>query len=250
MVPLLVYVLLAVAFLATVTFGDVEPWAGSRLGTTNYTKELIAIDHGKRDYEHAKNQSLLHPRKELLCVCFVGLDPNATMILHRNIGYTNRQCDWAVVLYAGTPGEVKSICNVANSTFGNVVLCARAKESHVAEKLKKSIPKSVQYHTLLPVLPNYNRVFMLDEDIALNDLNFTTFLNIWDCAFPFRPLVVQPLIAESNQYIPYVNEKPWRTEAYRDVIASATGYIEQQVPAMDAVFFEWYVRRVLSQVRR
>jgi hypothetical protein len=240
-------VLLAALF-ATYTYCDVEPWAGSQLGTTNYNQEMVAIEQAKLDYEFAKNQSVHHPRKELLCVCFVGLDPNSTMVLHRNIKYTRRLCDWAVVLYGGTPGEVRSICNIANSTFQNVVLCEKAKESAVSEKLRKSIPKSVQYHTLLPVLPLYNRVLMLDEDISLRDLNLTTFLNVWDCAFPQRPLVVQPLIAENNQYIPYVNEKPWRAPQYRDVIASAAGYIEQQVPAMDSIFFEWYIKRVLIQV--
>lgn len=227
---------------------DVEPWAGSRLGTTDYNKEMIAIEQGKEDYEFAKNQSLLNPRKELLCVCFVGLDPNSTMLLHRNIGVAKSNCDWAVVLYAGTPGEVRSICNVANSTFGNVVACTRSKDSILSEKLRKSIPKSVQYQTLLPVLPRYNRLIMLDEDMFLRDLDFKVFLRIWDCAFPQRPLIVQPLIAENNQYIPYVNVLPWRTEVYKDVIASASGYIEQQIPAMDSIFFEWYVKRVLIQV--
>lgn len=167
------------------------------------------------------------------------------MTLQGNIDHMDNQCEWAIIMYIGTPTEVESICKTANITQ-NVAYCGRSKESFVAEKLKKSIPKSVQYQTLLPFLPDYKRVFLLDEDISLKGFSTSNFMKTWDCAFERRPLIVQPLIIESNQYLEYVNLKPWATN-YTDVIASNVGYVEQQVPAFDSVFFTWFVKRVLSQ---
>ena len=127
--------------------------------------------------------------------------------------------------------------------------CGRAEESFQAEKQKKSIPKSVLYQSLLTVLPKYHRVFLMDEDISLEGFKVKAFMHTWKCAFKPRPLIVQPLIAENNQYLVYVNEKPWMEEPYTQVIASTVGYIEQQVPLFDSLFFEWFVRRVLSQTK-
>ncbi len=87
----------------------------------------------------------------------------------------------------------------------------------------------------------------MDEDISLSGFNASQFLLYWACAFPASPLVVQPLIYESNQYINYLNLKSWRRGARNQIVASAVGLIEQQVPLFDAVFFEWFVKRVLAQ---
>lgn len=247
---LVLFITLAVLALnAFLCFGEVEPWVGSKLGTTEYRGELAAIEQAKDDYLKSLNDTLYKPRKELLCVSFLGLAPNSTLIMMKNIQYTNSRCDWAFILYAGTKGERRAICDGLNTVFGNVVHCVRAIESYVSEKHKKSLPKSVQYQSLLPVLPGYNKVLMMDEDISVKDLNLDAFLNIWNCGFAYRPLVVQPLIAENNQYIPYVNAHPWRNHTRAGVLASTVGYVEQQVPAMDSMFFEWYVRRVLSQTK-
>lgn len=60
----------------------------------------------------------------------------------------------------------------------------------------------------------------LDEDIGLHGFNPTLFLSTSKCAFTPRPLIVQPLIAESNQYLLFVNEKPWREGLWDQVVAS------------------------------
>ena len=243
-----VYVMF-LAGLYIITYGfEVEPWAGSQLGTTNYAREREAIDLGKKDYAATLEASLNVTRKELLCVDFIGVKPNSSLTLFRNVKHAANACDWAILVYTGTPGEVKAVCRNANVSFGNVVHCMRPNPTFESEHEHKTIPKSVLYQSLLPVLPKYNRVLLMDEDISLVDMNIKEYVKTWECAFKYRPLVVQPLIAENNQYIPFVNEGRWRTPAYEGVIASTSGYIEQQVPSFDAVFFEWYIRRVLSQV--
>ncbi len=226
----------------------VEPWAGSALGTLEYRGEVEVIDMAKIDYVDALDHMLEHPPKPLLCVSFLGLAPYSCMSLKGNIDHMGNKCDWAIVMYLGSETEVNQICKMANET-STVVQCGRSEESFVAEKAKKSIPKSVLYRSLLKILGNYERVLLLDEDISLKGFSIDAFIKTWDCAFERRPLVVQPLIAESNQYLEYVNQKPWLEANMSDVLASTVGYVEQQVPAFDAVFFKWFIRRVLSQTK-
>lgn len=83
-----------------------------------------------------------------------------------------------------------------------------------------SIPKTALYKELLPLLPRYRRIFLLDEDILLHGFGIVNsyylfafenrlYLNtdlgslstVWDCAFWPQPppLIVQPLVLESIQ---------------------------------------------------
>ena len=65
----------------------------------------------------------------------------------------------------------------------------------------------------------------IDEDIGLHGFNPALFLSTSKCAFYPRPLIVQPLIAESNQYLLFVNEKPWREGRWDQVVASEVSYL-------------------------
>jgi len=249
MIPLVsIFACLVCSALAMKSANTVEPWVGSALGTLEYRNEVAAIELGKSDYVEALDHATEHPPKPLLCVSFLGLSPYSCMSLQGNIDHMDDKCDWAIVMYVGNEVEVAAICKTANVS-SNVVFCGRSRESLLAEKLQKSIPKSVQYQTLLPLLPQYERVLLLDEDISLKGFNLSKFMKTWDCSFEKRPLIVQPLIAESNQYLSYVNLKSWANDSRADVIASTVGYVEQQVPAFDSIFFTWFVKRVLSQTK-
>jgi hypothetical protein len=59
---------------------------------------------------------------------------------------------------------------------------------------------------------------------------------------------VQPLIVENTQYFSFVQVTAWKNFK-RKVYAATAGLVEQQVPFFDAVFFEWFVRHVLSHTR-
>lgn len=67
----------------------------------------------------------------------------------------------------------------------------------------------------------------------------------WNCAFHPNPppLIVQALVAENTQYFPFVTVKGWGN---KPLTAVATGLVEQQIPAFDSVFFEWFLKRVIS----
>lgn len=197
-------------------------------------------------------------RKELLCVTFTQPSTTATDIQRKNIAIMQAHCDWAVVLYNGTTESIGRFCAGSNSTQ-RLVHCARNADTLIARTavdpnhnnttVVLSTPKTVLYHDLLPLLPRYRRVLLLDDDISLVSFNYTAFEHIWNCAFAYPPLIVQPLITSSmNQDIIYVNAQQWSTN-HSSVLASGVGMVEQQVPCFDAIFFEWFVKRVLTQTK-
>lgn len=238
---------LLVIYVLTITCVEsVEPWTGSKLGTDHYNKELEAIEFAKLDYAQAMESMQNISRKELLCTTFLKAEMVLSPTIIQNVEAMGNLCDWAIVIYGGNEVEVNATCSTP-SLKGKAVHCARSTDSF--HEAQTSIPKTVLYQSLLPVLPKYHRVFLMDEDISLEGFNASVFLNTWQCAFQPRPLIVQPLIRESNQYLIYVNEKPWMEGKWADVKATTVGYIEQQVPLFDSIFFTWFVRRVLSQTK-
>jgi len=145
-----------------------ENWVGSKLGTTQYNKELTAIHHAKIDYIKSMEDNKRSQRKELLCVTFIKPSLNITSILYDNVVIMRNHCDWAIVMYDGEINEIDAICS--HDIFqSNLILCERSKDSFNNHKL--SIPKTVLYQTLLPVLPKYHHVFLLG--MVFIDLLFT-----------------------------------------------------------------------------
>lgn len=230
-----------------------ENWNGSAVGTENYKMEVAVINQAKADYAKVT----LGTRKGLLCATFVGANESASEILLINLKVMSGKCDWAIILYSGTQAAVDRVCE--DERIASVAVhCQRSPASfgdHMMQShngrtpVKLSIPKTVLYQELMPYVRHYKQVFLLDEDISLEGFNITSFQQHWDCAFPHKPLIVQPLIFESNQFITFMNLKSWSADHRSKIVASAVGLVEQQVPLMDAVFFEWFVKRVLSFTR-
>ena len=234
-----------------------EIYHGSKLGTNEYNLEERLIGFAISDYQATR----IRRERRLLCTTFLALD--SSPIPMKNLEYLSTHCDWAFVFYNGKPEGIHSFCTSV-SRKATVVHCARNHNTVEAAEKNRSmpmlgediddahvpvaIPKSVLYIDLLPYLPFYERVFLMDDDIALEGFNLETFLRVWNCGFSPPPLIVQPLIAESNQYINYLNLNSWNTSraGRSKVVASAVGLVEQQVPLFDSIFFEWFVRRVLS----
>ena len=249
--------------------------------TVSFNKEMKAIQFGIQDY-----QKRLPNRKPMLCVSFVKGSEKPLELLRKNMNMMGRNCEWAVIFYDESTHSVDDFCDfspitedatqntntnvnninmIAGATAkGNVTLvhCKRAAETlnrpttFIPTQDGKiiqqsvSVPKTVLYRELLPLLPQYETVFMLDEDISLEGFNIKSFMNVWNCAFGSnpRPLIAQPLIVEKTQYFPFVHLETWQ-KVNRTIYASGVGLVEQQVPFFDALFFEWFVRRVLSQTR-
>jgi hypothetical protein len=165
------------------------------------------------------------------------------------------KCDWAVIFYRGTDDEIATVCSHQNISR-HIVHCKRNEYTKVVrttisqgEKIPLIVPKTVLYRDLLPLLPRYQRVFTLDDDVSLQGFNINKYMLHWDCALRPPPLITQPLVFESNQHISYLNLNSWKNVGGKDgrkVIASEVGFVEQQVPVFDSAFFDWYIRRVLN----
>ena len=229
-------------FLVILFIEPTNQWQGSKLGTTEYNQEMYVINQGIEDYKAAMN---VNNRNGVLCVTFIkGSLKQGVKTLNNNLVMTVNTCLWAVIIYQGTPAEVENICRPSPINLERLVHCQLSKYAIVSNSTKpQAVPKTILYTELLPYLKNFERVFLMDEDISIHGFNMAKYIKIWDCAFyPYRPLLTQPLIAESTQFFDFVNWKFWRNRGY---IASSVGLIEQQVPFFDSIFFEWFVRRVL-----
>ncbi len=234
-----------------------------------YNQEMIAVEAGT--LATALNST---GRKGLLCVSFLKATSRPTDILRGNMKVMKGHCDWAAVFYDGTPAEVAQFCSKETRRISNMahskshqtnqmVYCQRANDTlnrpkalitttdgaaNITQTL--SVPKSALYKEILPLLPNYENVFIMDEDISLKGFDYQHFSHLWRCSFgdDYRPLIVQPLIVERTQYFPYVYVGAWNATRGR-VYAASAGLVEQQVPFFDATFLEWFVRHVLVHTR-
>jgi hypothetical protein len=240
-------------------------WVNSTLLSTQYNMEREVIHLGITDYA-ATAAAPASARRELLCATFV---LGAASSLMANIDNRDVACDWAIVVY---DGDASLVCNplrlkqsvvhcglVPEAVYDGLGMYGQVRNGSTPTLLvvdkktgkprRPTIPKTILYTELLALLPKYKRVWLLDEDISLDGFDTSKFLRLWKCAFyPDKaPLIVQPLIAENTQYLRYVNARAWTKGG---VIASGSGLVEQQCPAFDAVFFEWFLRRVLPLPRR
>lgn len=215
------------------------------------SKENILVVRAQKFYQLSKSKLKSRPRRGILCATFIQAKNNSVPVklAFANMNLTASFCRWAIIMYRGSDADVKMLCDEANRREGNrLVRCARTQKaidfSPNKTNTQKAVAKSILYRDLLPVLPDFERVFLIDEDISLQNFDFEKYLKIWNCGFfPNKPpLITQPVIAESTQDFVFVNADYWRGTG---VIAAGSGYVEQQAPFFDAVFLEWFVRFVL-----
>eukprot|EP01041_Mallomonas_annulata_P008456 gene8457-17433_t len=207
-------------------------------------------------------------KKPLLCAVFLSTSKSSIELLEANMRYTGQECDWAAIAYAGDESRlvrVKGRSSAWNSTLihysvesdnidtnpstSSYTIPINISQEHSSITTRnisfKHIPKPLLYYRLLPYLPNYERVWLLDEDMSLKDFNIKQFFHILNCyAYPKPPmLVAQALVAENTQYFKSFNHKSWEKI---QIIAMAVGYIEQQAPIIDATFFHWFINYIVT----
>jgi hypothetical protein len=153
------------------------------LGSANTNKEVEVIREGKKDHRNwnAQGRTALL-RKELMCAVFIRPSVYVNQILTANIFLMDTKCDWAIIGYDKGDEFVtlKDICN--NKRLKKHLIHCEYTQYYTQEPSssaptnntteserdgKKAIPKTAMYEDLLPYLPSYKRVFMLDEDIFL-----------------------------------------------------------------------------------
>jgi hypothetical protein len=101
------------------------------------------------------------------------------------------------------------------------------------------ISKGSLFTLLLPYLPHYEYIWVLDGDMSFEGMNLTTFKAIHQCAFEYPPYISQALINIPSQFYRYLIKRHWEQKG--DTLASTVGFIEIQAPFLHARFFEWYI---------
>ena len=176
--------------------------------------EIKALESGIKTHEDNHDNRPMRT-KMLLCSTFVKADYQILSLLYNNMKIMENKCDWVVIFYDGDPTIMNEFCSLVKNNklkhididknsmniynkFDNkllypihLTLCKQANSSiyrNVVDithqngtivKEKTSIPKSVLYQELLPVLTEYQKVFILDEDISLEGFGIQMFMNIW-----------------------------------------------------------------------
>jgi hypothetical protein len=217
-------------------------------------KELVALDQAKKlrsRFEHSNSTFFL--RKPFLVATFLNASrPISRNTLFTNIEELNGLADFAIIIYDGDQNTVLTVCqsDEKKSLLKSIIHCKRSAATFDPDH--STFPKPVLYPDLLPYLPLYKKTMLIDEDISLKGFNLTDFLHTWNCAFSpsLPPLIVQGLIFESSsQAYPFLHWHVWRDSPHlKDIVASGTNFIEQQIPAFDSIFLLWFIESINSHI--
>ena len=215
------------------------------------------------------------PKRDLLCATFLSTNQSSFQTTLTNS--QTLKCDWVVVFYnMSDAGRKRALCDELASKV-RVVHCEGAMVRYNSSLYRRlhftpsfmnnydallsrkfnpnmsTLPKQAMYLDLLPYLPNYRRVLLLDSDMLFSEFNFDLAMRIWDCAFHPPPLVVQAAIV--GKTLCRENRARWwknfgnrtRSRSTEFVLAGEIPYIEQQAPFLHAGFLYWFLKSVLRR---
>ena len=185
----------------------------------------------------------------LLCVHFSYASPAVVALMHANMASAGDWCHWAVIFYAGEAAIVDAYRAVTQGD-PRIALVAAYKPpgDHLATDF---VPKPLLYTTLLPVLPRYRRVWLLDSDISLAGFDMKRYLAVLACAERAGPVLIsQPVIRESTQDFPLLNRDFWTQPGLAHVQAARC--VGACLPAVSAQSAQVAHRSLgfLSSIRR
>ena len=155
---------------------------------------------------------------------------------------------WALIFFSGDARLIRDFKEQHPST---VVLA----ELYQSKKPQQFVPKPLLYPLLSPLLPRYERVWLLDADVSLRGFRFAEHLALVRC---LGALVSQPIIAGHDQSISVLNEDFWTDEIPGEwpdgflfelkrgrPVAARYRFVEQQAPMFDSAFLAAFLARVV-----
>jgi hypothetical protein len=188
--------------------------------------------------------------------------------------YMQGGCDWALLVYRGDmhiAAAYKEVLSTIDLNGSRVVLFAYdsnrldildrygkfpkdmlTNRTSIAQAIygnrynHKLFPKPMLLTALIPLLADYQYVWIFDDDIEVANYNVTALLKKLICSFDSRPYISQPLIHHHTQFYDYLNQQSW--EHRPDIIVSETGFIEIQTPIFHTGFLNWYLRNIVGRV--
>lgn len=154
----------------------------------------------------------------MLCAIFLNACKQALHLLYHNMKTAGTSCSWFILAYRGEQ-RLLSVFERHVSTHPNITIRHIGFAKNISEVApiycKESmnaksnfelfnysgLPKSALHMELLPYLPEFERVFILDDDIDISEFSFDVFHDIMTCGFQSGcgPVLVQPLVAPQRR---------------------------------------------------
>ena len=232
-----------------------------------------AIARGKADLEEWRGRG--SSKRACLCATFLSTDHVSFQTTLTNARVL--KCDWAVIFYDMSDMPRKTTFCRQLGEVANVVYCEGAMVRYKASIYKRlhltpehiynysalrtldataemtTVPKQAMYLDLLPLLPGYHRVVLIDSDMLFSDLKFDHAMRIWDCSFHPPPLIVHIAVVGKTLCREH-RARWWRkvgnwtgTTSTELLLAAQITFIEQQAPFIHAGFFYWFLKSVLRK---
>jgi hypothetical protein len=177
-------------------------------------------------------------------------------VLKLNFKSSGYSCDWAIIAYSGNVTVLEDACEYGKELGINIVHC------HIAPPLRKVInqykaikstvkrkstnyPKAFLYLLLYSVSKEYERVWVLDNDILIAETNITAALETLLCArnsHNYISLISQPLIEGVTNFVEGTRQY-WGHA--KDKCLATSNFIEIMAPIFEATFFRWFLDAVV-----
>lgn len=230
------------------------------------SKEFESLKDGKADIRRrtrllSTNSNVkINKRKiPLLCATFLNTSLPQTQYLFSNIEIMREYCDWAVIIYDDSTVPATQLCS-NHTILPYIVHCKLAavlgsKKVHVTSINNQelvSIPKAILYRELFPILPYYEEVFLLDDDVSLAGGMFDPekFLHTYRTVFGLDgpPLIAQPLLLDTPVIHDFLNYDHWQSSnsstnsssiKNSNAIAAQVQLLEPLANIVQSAFFEW-----------
>lgn len=178
-------------------------------------------------------------RKPLLLATFVNLtNPLSRQTLQINLETIKFRGEWVIIYYDGQEKD-QDICQTHKQ---HILHCA---PTTIVKGDMSVIPKPLFYTELLPFLPSFQYIYILDEDISFEEFRLTRYQHIHQCAFHPAPppLISQSLVTLNDQKFTYLNKQSW--ESVSGIVATEIGLVEQQAPYFHSLFLQWFIQTIL-----
>lgn len=194
-------------------------------------------------------------RKSLICAVFIDISCDKVMsILKHNIRHAQGNCSaWALVPY--TPISVTLHKNMVTHTdhLSNIAIACKTEIFYILHdnstyyEQQGTLTKLDLLKLLLPYLPHYHRVWILDEDISIQQINFNEYFGYLDCqSGPLKNTLISQALVEGPTSYGYLQRESWAD--HLDYAAAPSLLIEDQSTVLDTNFLIWYISNVIELV--
>ena len=114
-------------------------------------------------------------------------------------------------------------------------------------------PKPILYLQLLALVDDYERIWLIDEDISLNNINIDRMISAFKKSFSssgsVHPLITQPLLSneDTKEYFKERFSSTWKEYLDEDSFAMVD-FVEIMAPIFDSQYLKWLIQNVIVDI--